>query len=92
MPGYHGYESEVQWQLRGAGKREALIFDTGINITTMNYGGIVLLFTTFWRRVAGSGSQWQGISNFGLRVWQHINGATLTVKVTQAVFLTSTSC
>ncbi|KAJ1205893.1 hypothetical protein NDU88_001314 [Pleurodeles waltl] len=34
MPGCQGDESEVRRQLRGAGKREALIFDIGINTTT----------------------------------------------------------
>ncbi|KAJ1176328.1 hypothetical protein NDU88_001610 [Pleurodeles waltl] len=47
MPGYHGDQSEVQWQLRGAGKREVLIFDTGINITTTNYGVIAFYLQHF---------------------------------------------
>ncbi|KAJ1134550.1 hypothetical protein NDU88_001001 [Pleurodeles waltl] len=43
MPGCHGDESVVRWQLRGAGKREALILVTGINITTINYGLVLLI-------------------------------------------------
>ncbi|KAJ1107662.1 hypothetical protein NDU88_005052 [Pleurodeles waltl] len=47
MPCYYRDRSEVQRQLRGAGKREALIFDTGINITTTNYGVILLYLQHF---------------------------------------------
>ncbi|KAJ1115844.1 hypothetical protein NDU88_004066 [Pleurodeles waltl] len=47
MPGYNGDRSEVRRQLRGAGKREALILDTGINITTTNYGVILLYLQYF---------------------------------------------
>ncbi|KAJ1151240.1 hypothetical protein NDU88_004024 [Pleurodeles waltl] len=66
--GYPGDGSAVWWQLRGAGKREALIFGTGNKHYIINYV-VDLITTTFWRRVAGSGSQWQGISRFELRVW-----------------------
>ncbi|KAJ1149432.1 hypothetical protein NDU88_002242 [Pleurodeles waltl] len=38
MPGCHGDESVLQRQLRGAGKREALILVTEINSTSINYG------------------------------------------------------
>ncbi|KAJ1159677.1 hypothetical protein NDU88_000182 [Pleurodeles waltl] len=47
MPGCHGDQSVVRWQLRGAGKREALILVTGINITTINYGLVLPLLQHF---------------------------------------------
>ncbi|KAJ1162624.1 hypothetical protein NDU88_003092 [Pleurodeles waltl] len=47
MPGCHGDQSVVRWQLRGAGKREALILVTGINITIINYGLVLLQLQHF---------------------------------------------
>ncbi|KAJ1191934.1 hypothetical protein NDU88_001247 [Pleurodeles waltl] len=44
MPGCHGDQSVLRRQLRGAGKREALILVIGINTTSINYGLVLLYY------------------------------------------------
>ncbi|KAJ1171742.1 hypothetical protein NDU88_003600 [Pleurodeles waltl] len=53
MPGCHGDQSVLRRQLRGAGKREALILVIGINTTSINYG-LVLLY--YYRPNGSNGS------------------------------------
>ncbi|KAJ1144775.1 hypothetical protein NDU88_011070 [Pleurodeles waltl] len=58
MPGCHGDQSVLRRQLRGAGKREALILVIGINTTSINYGLVLLYYhilatsCQFWKPVA----------------------------------------